>query len=106
MFKRTKELQSLVNASRKSLAEAESKIKNKNRLIKNQQDKIKALSESELAKENTALYEENKDLRCDVEVLTEFARHIKELAYTQQYGSVINLQNKIKSELDCLNQQI
>ena len=81
-------------------------IANRDKLIEYQQEKVKKLSESELTKENLAVHEENKDLRNDIETLIDFARHIKELAYTQQYGSVINLQNKIKSELDCLNQQI
>lgn len=39
MFRKTKELQSLVNASRKNLKEAESKVENRNILIANLQNK-------------------------------------------------------------------
>ena len=63
MFNRkTKELQSLVDSSRKSLKEAESRIKNKNIVIADLQNK-----NEELTKENLAVHEENKELRFENE---------------------------------------
>ncbi len=47
MFRKTKELQGLVNSSRTSLKEAESRIKNRNMLIADLQNK-----NNELTKEN------------------------------------------------------
>ena len=81
-------------------------IANRDKLIEYQQEKVKKLSESELTKENLAVHEENKDLRNDIETLIDFVRHIKELANEQAYGSVQNLQNKIKSELDIIKHLI
>ena len=43
MFKRTKELQSLVDASRKNLKDAERKVENRNILIADLQKKNKEL---------------------------------------------------------------
>lgn len=94
MFKKVKELQSLVNASRKSLKEAESRTKNRNIVIADLQSK-----NEELTKENLAVHEENKDLRFENEELKDIVKEIDNLAKTQQYGSVENLQNKIKSIL-------
>lgn len=62
MFKKVKELQSLVNASRKNLKDAESRIKNRNMLIADLQNK-----NNELTKENIAVHEENKELRFENE---------------------------------------
>ena len=39
-FKTRKEMQSLINSSRKSLADAEEKIKQRNKLLRNQTDEI------------------------------------------------------------------
>lgn len=94
MFRKTKELQSLVNASRKNLKEAESKIENRNILIADLQNK-----NAELKEENLAVNEENKDLRFENEEIKDIIKEIDSLARTQQYRSVQNLQNKIKSIL-------
>lgn len=95
MFNRkTKELQSLVDSSRKSLKEAESRIKNKNIVIADLQNK-----NEELTKENLAVHEENKELRFENEEIKDIIKEIDNLSKTQQYGSVENLQNKIKSIL-------
>lgn len=95
MFNRkTKELQSLVDSSRKSLKEAESRIKNRNIVIAVLQNK-----NEELTKENLAVHEENKELRFENEEIKDVIKEIDNLSKTQQYGSVENLQNKIKSIL-------
>lgn len=52
MFKRRKEMQALINASRKSLAEAEERIDERNKLIKNQAEEIKALKDRIVDLEN------------------------------------------------------
>lgn len=88
MFNRKiKELQSLVNSSRKALRESELKVESRNILI------------TDMEKESNALYEENKDLRFEIEEMKDILKEIENLAKTQQYGSVKNLQNKIKSIL-------
>lgn len=87
MFKRIKELQSLVDSSRKSLEKAERKIEERNILI------------ADMEKQANALYEENKDLRFENEEQKDIFKEIENLARTQQYGSVENLQNKLKSIL-------
>lgn len=92
MFKRTKELQTLLNASRKALKEAEDKVENRNMLIKDMEEQAKAL------------YKENKDLNFKYEELKEVVKEIYNLATTQQYGSVKNLQNKLKELVRPLNQ--
>ena len=94
MFRKTKELQGLVDSSRTSLKEAESRIKNRNIVIADLQKQNK-----ELTNENLAVHEENKDLRFENEELKDIVKEIDNLAKTQQYGSVENLQNKIKSIL-------
>lgn len=95
MFNRkTKELQSLVDSSRRSLKGAESRIKNKSMLIADLQNK-----NNELTKENIAVHEENKELRFENEEIKDIIKEIDNLSKTQQYGSVENLQNKIKSIL-------
>lgn len=57
MFRRKRELQSLVNASRKSLAEAEMKIAERNKLIKLE------------VEENARLKDKIKDLENNIEFL-------------------------------------
>ena len=94
MFRKTNELQSLVDESRNALKEAESKLENRNILIADLQKK-----NEELTNENIAVYEENKDLRFENEEIRDIIKEIDDLAKTQQYGSVQNLQNKIKSIL-------
>ena len=94
MFKKVKELKSLVDSSRRSLKEAESRIKNKSMLIADLQNK-----NNELTKESIAVHEENKELRFENEEIKDLIKEIDNLSKTQQYGSVENLQNKIKSIL-------
>lgn len=80
LFKKLKEQQRLINASRKALADAE--------------EKIKKLSDAlEVSRHNnTVLLERNKK---QAKILKE----IKTLTEEQQYGSINNFQNKIKSIL-------
>ena len=92
MFRRTKELQSLVEATRKALKEAEDKAENRNAVIKDMEEQAKAL------------YEENKDLDFKYEEQKEVLKEIYNLSTTQQYGSVKNLQNKLKELVRQLNQ--
>lgn len=92
MFRKIKELKSLIKASRKALKEAEDKIENRNMLIKDMDEQAKAL------------YKENKDLNFKYEELKEVVKEIYNLATTQQYGSVKNLQNKLKELVRPLNQ--
>lgn len=99
MFGRTKELQSLVNASRKNLKDAERKVEDRNILIADLQKK-----NEELSNENIAVYEENKDLRFEIDELKDILKEIDNLSKTQQYGSVKNLQNKLKELVRPLNQ--
>lgn len=69
MFRRKKEMQSLINASRKSLAEAENKITERNKIIKNQME------------ENKLLKAKIVDLENNIEFLTNnlCSRKLKEL---------------------------
>ena len=62
MFRKTKELQSLVDASRKALKDAERKVEDRNILIAD----LRTGNEN-LTKENLAVHEENKDLRFENE---------------------------------------
>lgn len=75
MFRAKKELKGLVRASRKALLEAESKIENRNRLIKNQQE------------ENLVLYEENKNLRRDIENMKDFIKDVEFLTTSTTYSN-------------------
>lgn len=80
LFRKLKEKQSLINASRKALVEADKKIK-------------KLLNALEVSRHNnTVLLERNKK---QAKILKE----IKTLTEEQQYGSINNFQNKIKSIL-------
>lgn len=92
MFRKIKELKNLIKVSRKALKEAEDKIENRNMLIKDMEEQAKAL------------YKENKDLNFKYEELKEVVKEIYNLATTQQYGSVKNLQNKLKELVRPLNQ--
>lgn len=69
MFKTRKEMQSLINASRKSLAKAEDEIKQRNKLLANQTAEIKKLKERIV------------DLENNIEILVNNSRNkkIKEL---------------------------
>lgn len=76
MFKR-KEKQSLIDASRKALKNAEKEVK-------------------ELTKENKALYEENKDLRFENEEQSDLIKRIEKLATSNAYNNEKAVLNKIK----------
>lgn len=91
MFRKTKELQSLVNASRKNLKEAESKIENRNILIADLQNK-----NAELTEENLAVHEENKDLRFENEEQKELIDRITKVATANAYNNEKVILSKIK----------
>lgn len=91
MFRKTKELQSLVNASRKSSKEAESKIENRNILIADLQNK-----NTELTEENLAVHEENKDLRFENEEQKELIDRITRVATANAYNNEKVILSKIK----------
>lgn len=91
MFKKVKELQSLVNASRKNLKEAESRIKNRNMLIADLQNK-----NNELIKENIAVHEENKELRFENEEQADLIKRISNLVSLNKYNNEKVFLNKIK----------
>lgn len=91
MFKKVKELQSLVDASRKSLKEAESRIKNKSMLIADLQNK-----NNELTKESIAVHEENKELRFENEEQADLIKRISNLVSLNKYNNEKVFLNKIK----------
>lgn len=91
MFRKTKELQSLVNASRNALKEAESKIENRNMLIANLQNK-----NAELTEENLAVNEENKNLRFKNEEQKELIDRITRVATANTYNNEKVILSKIK----------
>lgn len=91
MFKKVKELQSLVNASRKNLKDAESRIKNKSMLIADLQNK-----NNELTKENIAVHEENKELRFENEEQADLIKRISNLVSLNKYNNEKVFLNKIK----------
>lgn len=72
MFRKKKELQALVNTSRKALANAEEKIAERNKLLQYQQDTIQNLKSKII------------DLENNIEFLTNNSRNrkIKELVQT------------------------
>ena len=76
MFRR-KEKQSLIEASREALKNAEKEV-------------------SELTKENKALYEENKDLRFEIDELTNFVTLVKKSVNSNKYNNEKAVFNKIK----------
>ena len=91
MFRKTKELQSLVNASRKNLEKAERKIEDRNILIADLQKQNK-----ELTNENLAVHEENKDLRFENDEQEELIDRIKRIATSNAYNNEKAILNKIK----------
>ena len=91
MFKKVKELQSLVNASRKNLKDAESRIKNKSMIIADLQNK-----NNELTKENIAVHEENKELRFENEEQADLIKRISNLVSLNKYNNEKVFLNKIK----------
>lgn len=91
MFRKTKELQSLVDASRKNLKDAERKVENRNILILDLQKK-----NEELSNENIAVHEENKDLRFENEEQGELIDRIKRIATSNAYNNEKAILGKIK----------
>ena len=67
MFRKN-EKQSLIEASREALKNAEKEV-------------------SELTKENKALYEENKDLRFEIDELTDFFTRVTKLVNSNKYNN-------------------
>ena len=84
MFRRTKELQSLVEATRKALKEAEDKAENRNAVIKDMEEQAKAL------------YEENKDLRFENEEQQDLIKRRDKLVNSNKYNNEKAILNKIK----------
>ncbi len=99
MFKKIKELQSLVNESRKALREAENKIEERNILIADLQTK-----NEELTKENLAVYEENKELRFENEEQKESIERITRVATANAYNNEKVILSKIKELVRQSNQ--
>lgn len=99
MFRKTKELQSLVKESRKALKEAESKIENRNILISVLQNK-----NEELTEENLAVHEENKDLRFENEEQKEIIDRITRVATRNTYNNEKVSLNIIKKLIRLTNQ--
>lgn len=91
MFRKTKELQSLVNASRKNLKDAERKVEDRNILIADLQKK-----NEELTNENLAVHEENKDLRFENDEQKELIDRIKRIATANSYNNEKAILCKIK----------
>lgn len=84
MFKRAKELQTLLNASREALKEAEDKMENRNILIKDMEEQAKAL------------YEENKDLRFENEEQLDLIKRIDESVNSNKYNNEKAILSKLK----------
>lgn len=100
MFRKTKELQSLVNASRKNLKDAERKVEDRNILIADLQKKNK-----ELSNENIAVHEENKDLRFENEEQGELIDRIKRIATSNAYNNEKAILGKIKELISDFDSQ-
>ena len=91
MFRKTKELQSLVDASRTNLKIAERKVEDRNILIADLQKK-----NEELSNENIAVYEENKELRFENEEQRELINRIARVATANAYNNEKVILSKIK----------
>lgn len=90
MFRR-KEKQSLLEASRKALRNAERKIEDINILIADLQKQNK-----ELTNENLAVHEENKDLRFENDEQKELIDRITKIATANSYNNEKAILGKIK----------
>lgn len=88
---RKKEKQSLIDASRKALKDAERKIEDRNILIAD----LRTENEN-LTKENLAVHEENKDLRFENEEQKEFIDRIARVATSNAYNNEKVILSKIK----------
>lgn len=91
MFRKIRELQSLVDASRKNLKDAERKVENRNILIADLQKK-----NEELSNENIAVHGENKELRFENEEQRELIDRIKRIATSNAYNNEKAILGKIK----------
>ena len=100
MFRKTKELQSLVNASRKNLKDAERKVEDRNILIADLQKK-----NEELSNENIAVHEENKELRFENEEQRELIDRIKRIATSNAYNNEKAILGKIKELISDFDSQ-
>jgi hypothetical protein len=84
MFRKTKELQSLVNASRKSLDNAERKIEDYNILLKNMEEQAKVQ------------YEEKKQLEKEIANKNDLIRKVRWLLRINKYNNENAILDKIK----------
>lgn len=91
MFKTRKEMQSLIDASRKSLANAEDEITQREKLIEMQRNEI-----HEWQKENEVLHQENKELRFENEEQKELIGRIAKVATANSYSNEKAILSKIK----------
>lgn len=83
-FKKVKELQGLVNSSRKALERAEIKIKNRNILI------------GDMEKQAEVLYQENKSLNKELEEAKELIKRIERRISSNKYNNEKAVLDKIK----------
>lgn len=90
MFRKN-EKQSLIDASRKDLKDAERKVEDRNILIADLQKK-----NEELSNENIAVYEENKELRFENEEQGELIDRIARVATANAYNNEKVILSKIK----------
>lgn len=100
MFRKIRELQSLVDASRKNLKDAERKVENRNILIADLQKK-----NEELSNENIAVHEENQDLRFENEEQGELIDRIKRIATSNAYNNEKAILGKIKELISDIESQ-
>lgn len=89
MFRKN-EKQSLIDASRKVLKDAERKVEDRNILIADLQKQNK-----ELTNENLVVHEENKDLRFENEEQKEFIDRITKIATANSYNNEKAILGKI-----------
>ena len=100
MFRKTKELQSLVDASRTNLKDAERKVEDRNILIADLQKK-----NEELSNENIAVHGENKELRFENEEQRELIDRIKRIATSNAYNNEKAILGKIKELISDFDSQ-
>lgn len=100
MFRKIRELQSLVDASRKNLKDAERKVENRNILIADLQKK-----NEELSNENIAVHGENKELRFENEEQRELIDRIKRIATSNAYNNEKAILGKIKELISDFDSQ-
>ena len=84
MFRKTKELQSLVNESRKSLDNAERKIEDYNILLKNMREQAKVQ------------YEEKKQLEKEIADKNDLIKKVRWLLRINKYNNENAILDKIK----------